>query len=793
MRIRQIQLRAVLSMLWGAAVLLIPIASGSPSLCDLSGYKEAPGLRATMDGKTLVVTWEGDQSQELRARFTINQGIPVIQDLAIQKKDGSWATLATNATPEFRMVSGYRRMDNLQYVALPLSGNPVTQGLVDQFKWAAFWDAPLNVPGGEKAHGGSSPPPEGIPGTDQPGLPRSPAEVRRATASYNASSCAVKTNGARLEISFPGVEMGIFAGRLQYTVYKGTNLLRQELIAKTDQDSVAYKYEAGMKGMPIQSASKLVWRDTANAWQRYQFGGATNKMPAVVTAANRLIAAESAGGSIAAFPPPHNFFWTREIEVNLGYDYYQKNGDSYSFGVREADSEADPAYAGRGAEDRRQNFALRNARPGTWQRMPVYFYMSAGRGVEAIDWAMKFTRNDHYKPLPGYWVMARHFHTSLVNRLMGSGGLDNVFPDFELAKAAGLNVFGPVDGGNGGADAVAPTADANAVRKSPGHVKALGLYYQAARLQSDKDFLVLPLEEIAGTTADNKAPGSLADKLGGHTDLLPSHPVYWSEGRTEGQPLVENDSTLGRVYHIGTPQDLIQMAHNEDMVLLMPHPRAKSSTGFPDAIKDTDYFKDGSYLGVGFRWAMDVDGSEQRLCDYRCMPLFDDMNNWVADLPTHPKYMDAITETYQKGPGDDFYANNPVTYVKVHGTPGLDNWQPIIDAMKAGDFFVTSGEVLINKYAVQGSGKHRTISADVEWTFPLEFAEVVWGDGQKTDRQIISLTDQPAFGTRHFAIPFDTTGRKWVRFAVWDAAGNGAFVQPIKLNATATSVPESGH
>jgi len=39
-------------------------------------------------------------------------------------------------------------------------------------------------------------------------------------------------------------------------------------------------------------------------------------------------------------------------------------------------------------------------------------------------------------------------------------------------------------------------------------------------------------------------------------------------------------------------------------------------------------------------------------------------------------------------------------------------------------------------YAVEGTGNRRTIVADVDWTFPLEFVEVVWGDGQKTDRQI---------------------------------------------------------
>ena len=70
---------------------------------------------------------------------------------------------------------------------------------------------------------------------------------------------------------------------------------------------------------------------------------------------------------------------------------------------------------------------------------------------------------------------------------------------------------------------------------------------------------------------------------------------------------------------------------------------------------------------------------------------------------------------------------------------------------------------------------------------PLEFVEVVWGDGQKTDRQIIPATDLPAFGQHHFQIPFDATGKKWVRFAAWDTAGNGAMVQPIRVGAVQTT------
>ena len=56
------------------------------------------------------------------------------------------------------------------------------------------------------------------------------------------------------------------------------------------------------------------------------------------------------------------------------------------------------------------------------------------------------------------------------------------------------------------------------------------------------------------------------------------------------------------------------------------------------------------------------------------------------------------------------------------------------------------------------------------------------------DRQIISVTDLPPFGSKRFEIPFDAAGKAWVRFAVWDSAGNGAFVQPVWVDqSTATS------
>ena len=69
----------------------------------------------------------------------------------------------------------------------------------------------------------------------------------------------------------------------------------------------------------------------------------------------------------------------------------------------------------------------------------------------------------------------------------------------------------------------------------------------------------------------------------------------------------------------------------------------------------------------------------------------------------------------------------------------------------------------------------------MEWTFPLEFVELVLGDGATVDRKIVSETELSPFGSHRFTIPFDSTDKKWIRFAIWDSAGNGAFTQPVHL------------
>jgi hypothetical protein len=772
-----------------------------PLTCSVAQYKASPGLTAAVVDNAATITWDGDNQQQLRLRLTLDRGTPTIQELAIKRQGGAWTTLLSHASPDFRVVSGLRRITNQQLDPLAGLGVKITQEVVDREKWEAFWDAPLNIPGGESAHNNTTPPQRGV--LNQPGLPRKPEEVRRDAAVYHAHGCEIATNGARIEVSFPGVQLGVFAGRLQYTVYKGTNLIRQEIIAKTAEPSVAYKYDAGIKGADLQPATKIAWRDLKNTSQERGLRDTADADIVTVKANNRVLAAEVPGGSIATFPPPHTYFWAREVDYNLGYNWYRKdNKSSYSFGIKQAEREESVAQEDRGSEDRSQNFALLSARPGTWQRMPVYFYASAEAAPRTIDSALAFTRGDHFKALPGYQVMATHFHMGLVRRARQAGGLGARVPDLEVMKAAGIKIVAPIDGGGyipGSAGVDDPKwfqwtrglgaalgsdgkpsmgeeeggSGATKGKPSADPFQAMANYYETARLQSNQDFVVMPNAEMLR--------GDVSRALGGHSDVLVSHPTFWSQGRAAGQPLVESDPKYGKIYHLGSTADMMEMTHRENMLIYMPHPDSKGSAGFPDGIKDTAHFLDANYRGIGFRWGMGLDGSEQRLCEYRCLPLLDDMNNWVADKPTPPKYIQAISEVYEQGYGDDIYANNPVNYIKIDTLPPPGEWGPIVNAMEHGNYFVTSGEVLIPSYAVEGTGSHRTIVADVQWTFPLEFVEVVWGDGQHTDRQIISATGLPAFGSHRFQIPFSADGKKWVRFAAWDSAGNGAMVQPIKL------------
>lgn len=709
--------------------------------CDLSQYRAGSSPNASVDQNLLVVSWAGQSGAELRARYAIENGQPLVRDLAVRKAGGAWATLGQNLVPEYHVVSGIRRMSTQQADPLKQAGVELTPEVIAKNRWYAFWDAPLVLK----------------PGREIIGPPRAAADIRRADASFKTSSCLVKTDGAALEVTFPGLSMGIFAGDLRFTAYRGTNLIRMDALATTHEQWIAYKYDAGLKGFTTELMPRVTWHDTGGHPQQYQFGGVTHQTRVPLRAANRVLVAEGKGGSVATFPPPHTFFWTREVDTNLGYVWYRKDAaSSFGFGVRQAEAEENPQYV--------DNFALYNAPPGTLQKMGVYFYANTGAAEPTRDAVLAFTHDDTFKAVAGYKTFVNHFHLRFTERAR-AGGFDTPLQDLVAMKALGLNIVGLSDF----------HGDMHPNDPGPLRFQDQKDYFESTRRVSDRDFLVTPWEE----------PSAF---FGGHYNIMFPKPVYWSKVRQPGQSFIENDPVHGKVYHTGSAAEVQQMLDAENAYWYHAHPRTKGTTGYPDLVFDKPYVKNDRYLGVAFKPGMGQDNSEARACEWRCFDTVDTMNNLYATSGLKPKYIIADIDTYRKGPEDDLYPNFPVDYLRIARVPGPDeDWSPVLKALRDGDFFVTTGEILIKSYAVQGVGAKRTIAADVEWTFPLAFVEVVWGDGRRIDRQITSATDLGAFGARHFAMPFDASGKSWVRFAVWDSAGNGAFVQPVWLSPPATS------
>ena len=545
------------------------------SSCNLSQYKSAPGLTAAVEQDSLVVSWTGQNGAELRARYAIDGGQPEVREIAVKKAGGRWTTLGRNLTPEYHVVSGVRRMADDQANPLRAAGIELTEDVINKHRWYAFWDAPLVMPGSqemkdEAAWQRSQQQPEGGGGrggrggqTRDPlvpnrtlGTPRTPSEIRRADASFHTTSCSVKTDGASLIVTFPGLSMGIFSGDLQFTMYKGTNLIRMDAAATTHEEWVAYKYDAGLKGLSTDLTPRVAWRDTGGHPQEYRFGGLVNPTLARVKAQNRLIAAEARGGALVAFPPPHTFFFTREKDTNLGYAWYRKDADGrFGFGVGMPEREEEPRYV--------QNFALYNAPPGTVQKMGVYFYASPDAGEPARQAVLAFTHGDAFKPIPGYKTFVNHFHLDFTGRQRLSGSFDTVFQDLVAMKALGLNVVGLSDfhfelhANDAGALRLADQKD----------------YFEASRRASDADFLVVPWEEPSAY-------------FGGHYNILWPKDVYWTKVRKDGQPLVEDVAGYGKVYHTGSAADVQAMMDAEGAYWYHAHPRTKNTAGYPDLIFD---------------------------------------------------------------------------------------------------------------------------------------------------------------------------------------------------------------
>ena len=228
---------------------------------------------------------------------------------------------------------------------------------------------------------------------------------------------------------------------------------------------------------------------------------------------------------------------------------------------------------------------------------------------------------------------------------------------------------------------------------------------EVSRRLSDKDFLVVPWEEPSVAFG-----GPLQHHVAEERVLVEAQHDGRRPRRRRGSatplPFTENDPTYGKVYHTGNAEAMQRLLDAEGGYWYHAHPRTKSTAGFPDATWGTKYLKSDRYLGVAFKPGMGQDNSEATMCEWRCFDAVDTMNNLNAGTGYRARSSSLPTSTPTgRAPKTTLYANFPVNYLKLDTVPGPDqDWSPVLKAMRDGNFFVTTGEILIKNYVVGGSG-----------------------------------------------------------------------------------------
>ncbi|WP_221391396.1 hypothetical protein [Dyadobacter sp. NIV53] len=570
------------------------------------------------------------------------------------------------------------------------------------------------------------------------------------------TNIAVRSTGTRTVVTIGSLTADRFSGVLEVTFYNGSPLFNIAAVMSTKAEATAIVYDAGLVSR-TQKWTNLSWTNTADQMESaaVQYSDSARNLGVKY----RTIAAGSKGGSMAIFPAPHQYFYPLDEAFNLKFIWhgnnYRKMLDGYGIGIRQE------------LEGDRRFVPWFNAPPGTQQRMNFFCLISNAEGNQAIDAVKKFTNSDRYVRLPGFKTMSSHFHNEFIMNVVLAGKPVPEKPEFvEVFKRLGLDM---VHLGEFHYTAHPKGPDSLRLRE----LKAL---FEQCRRLSDNNFLLMPGEE----------PNEF---FGGHWLQIFPKPVYWIMSRDKETPFVEDKPGFGKVYHIGDKKDMLKLLQDEQGLAWTAHARTKGSVNTPDIYNHEAFFKSDRFMGAAWK-AMPADLSQPRLGN-RVLDLLDDMNNW-GEKKTVITEADLFTVTQE----NEMYAHMNVNYMMLNQLPGFDSgWKPVVDAMQHGKFFGTTGEVLIHELKVNGklSGETLTLNADgtadvdlkLSWTFPMNFVEVISGDGEKVYREQIELTNTRAFGEQKFQFHPKLKGRKWMRIEAWDSAVNGAFSQTFYLEPLA--------
>src|SRR5436190_710090 len=240
-------------------------------------------VSVTEESGSAIARWQDDRQREWTAVFSLDPARPLITRISVGGKD-----VIEGATPVYSCTTGKRRGG-----------------------WDEFFDLPPSHPDGTRSFSG----------------------VFRLTAARAA------TLGDRLELTFDGLKMGLFEGSIRYVIYPGSRLIQQMAVVSTKEPDTAYFYDAGLRISAPKDRrpgdnmeSEVTYYDTSGKL-KVAHPNASERQP--VAARYRTLAARASSGSIAVFPPPHQYFMPRDFTTNMAYLWHTAWRGSVWIGIRQ--------------------------------------------------------------------------------------------------------------------------------------------------------------------------------------------------------------------------------------------------------------------------------------------------------------------------------------------------------------------------------------------------------------------------------------------------------------------------
>lgn len=553
------------------------------------------------------------------------------------------------------------------------------------------------------------------------------SEVKWTESKLEPKFVKLASTGTHATITMSGLTAGLFHGSLVIHLYSGSPLVHLQGMMTLEAPETAYCYEVILQG----AFSSHAWMDLDD-----HLGSAApegDMKPKKVR--YRTILAGDESGTLALFPPPHAFFYPKDEADNFGFVQSGARGIGLCQPVTKVTWSP-----------------LIDAPPGKYQRMGAFVLLGAGDAAETLEAVKRYTHGDALKEIEDHTTLVTHEHAALTvhDRTDKPRG-----PAFARAfKRANVKIVQLAEFHGDGLTLAEKQRESSS---GPERLEDYRQMYATCRKYSDSQLLVLPGEE------PNCA-------FPGHWIVMFPKPVYFTRKRAEGQPFKEDISPYGTVYHLKDADGAHQMLLENDALAWTAHPRIKSSRACPDEYKDTAWFRSPQWLGATWK-SMPSDLSQPRL-GVRCLDLLDDMNLWGQR-----KFAVGEFDCFRVDESSEIYANLNASYLHLLRKPTVDDWSPVLDCLRRGDFFVSTGEVLIHSCTVKAGH----VNADVEWTLPLAHAEIVACDGSKVERQTVPIQDTQELGRRSFDWPVKMKNVKWLRVEFWDVADDGAFTQPIYL------------